>query len=143
MDEQQTFANHARFDPPFHFFALPVLAIGIGFAVWRAFQAPVLDSFVNILVMLAIFIGVFKGRLYALKVQDRLIRLEERLRLMSVLPQSQHESIAKLTEAQLIGLRFASDGELTGLVGKCLANNWGTGDIKKAVVTWRADYWRA
>lgn len=141
-EQSQTYENHVRYDPPFHFFAIPVLAIGVGFAVWRAIQAPVLDSIVNLAVMLAVFVTAFKMRIYSLKVQDRVIRLEERLRLMKVLPPAQQGAIPKLSESQLIGLRFASDAELPGLVDKSLANNWERADIKKAIGTWRADYWR-
>jgi hypothetical protein len=81
-------------------------------------------------------------RNYALRVQDRVIRLEERLRLMSVLPEPLRARIGELTVQQLIGLRFASDQELPGLVQRALDEKLSPADIKKSVVTWRPDYSR-
>ena len=97
---------------------------------------------VQALVLLWLAILAFKTRIYSLKVQDRLIRLEERLRLQSVLPASMQPRIADLTVDQLIGLRFASDAELPGLVEKTLAGNWGRKQVKEAIVNWRPDTYR-
>jgi hypothetical protein len=83
-----------------------------------------------------------KIRLYALKNQDRIIRLEERLRLQRLLPEQLQARIDELTEPQLVGLRFASDAELPGLVEKTLGGKWGAKEIKQAIQIWRADYWR-
>lgn len=142
MAEPQSFKNHTKFDPPFHFFLAPVGMIAL---IWSIYQAVLHPGWMTGLHVLAIFwlvVLVFKTRLYALKVQDRLIRLEERLRLAQVLPAAQQSRIGELSVDQLIGLRFASDAELPGLVEKALSGNWNRKQIKEAVTNWRADNWR-
>lgn len=149
MDKPQNFANHVRWDPPFHFFVLPVMLItiiGTGFHFLRHFnlQKP-WDTAHNawlLIVVIAITLAIAKARLYALKVQDRVIRLEERLRLGSVLQEPLRSRIGEITETQLLGLRFASDAELPALVKRCLDEKLSRRDIKKAIVNWRPDYHR-
>jgi len=137
----QTFANHARFDPPYHFFAMPVLAITVLVAIWNLIQNASFYSAWMVVVALALVVLAFKCRLYALKVQTRVIRLEERLRLAKLLPESLRAKIPQLTEGQLVALRFAPDAEIPGLVEKALANVPNR-EIKKAIVKWRPDYFR-
>lgn len=145
----QTFANHARFDPPFHFFIAPIFLLGVIFAFIHFFahlsHSDFRDNFhaiLLILLSLALLAWVFKTRLYALKVQDRVIRLEERLRLTLLLPEPLRSRIPELTEDQLIGLRFASDAEVPKLAERALNEKLSRKDIKKAVQNWRPDYWR-
>ena len=90
----------------------------------------------------AIALLALKARLYSTRVQDRVIRLEERLRLAGLLAEPLRSRVGELTEAQLIGLRFASDAECPALVEKALREKLGRAEIKKGVQTWRADYWR-
>ncbi len=138
----QTFANHTRWDPLFHFFALPVfllLAIaGLVHFIWR----PSLHSALMFIVAVALAIVVLKTRLYALRVQDRVIRLEERLRLSSLLSEPLRSRIPELTEGQLVALRFASDAEVPKLAERAISEKLSQADIKKAIQTWRPDYWR-
>ncbi|MFZ0866504.1 MAG: DUF6526 family protein [Candidatus Sulfotelmatobacter sp.] len=138
----QTFANHARLDPLFHFFVLPVFGLSTLAAVVLFLWHPGLHSAWRFVLIAACTVAVFKIRLYALRVQDRVIRLEERLRLASLLPESSRSRIPELTEGQLIALRFASDAELPKLADRALAEKLSRSDIKKAIQTWRPDYWR-
>ena len=142
MAEPQSFKNHAMFDPPFHFFLAPVGLILLILTIIEAVNHPSKMAYIHIVVILWLIILVFKTRLYALKVQDRVIRLEERLRLAQVLPAAMQSRIGDLSIDQLIGLRFASDAELPGLAEKALAGNWNRKQIKEAVQNWRPDTWR-
>lgn len=145
----QTFASHTRFDPPFHFFLIPVFGLGVVLAIifffahigHRTLWGNV-HSFLIVVLAFAILILTLKTRLYALKVQDRVIRLEERLRLTQVLPEPLRSRIPELTEGQLIALRFASDAELPKLAERALNEKLSRKDIKKSIQNWRADYWR-
>jgi hypothetical protein len=140
--QQQTLANHARYDPAFHFFIVPVVLISMVLAIWHLFRSPSFASVWLFLMTVAAFVATFKIRVYALRVQDRVIRLEERLRLMSVLQEPLRSRIGELTDSQLVGLRFASDAELSALVQRTLDEKLSRADIKKAVTDWRPDYSR-
>jgi hypothetical protein len=138
----QTLTNHTRLDPPFHMFVIPVAGISLLVAIWYLIQNPGFYSAWLVVVAAAAIVLALKIRLYALKAQDRVIRLEERLRLASLLPQSLCSRIGELSESQLIALRFASDAELPGLADKTLSGKLSGAEIKKAIATWRPDYWR-
>jgi Family of unknown function (DUF6526) len=142
MADTQSFKNHTMFDPPFHFFLAPVGFILLILSIVEAVRHPGTMAYINVVTLLWLAVLVFKVRIYSLKVQDRLIRLEERLRLQSVLPAAMQPRIAELTVAQLVGLRFACDAELPGLVEKTLAGSWKRKQVKEAVQNWRADTWR-
>src|ERR1700689_3806567 len=109
----QTFSNHARFDPPFHFFAIPVMAITLVIVIWNLIRNPSFPLAWGVVFMLALIVVSLKSRIYALKAQDRVIRLEERLRLSMLLPEPLRARVLELTEGQLVALRFASDGEVS------------------------------
>jgi hypothetical protein len=138
----QAFANHARFDPLFHFFALPVFGLSVLGAIVLFLLHPSLYSGWLFAVSVAAVTAVLKLRTYALRNQDRIIRLEERLRLSTLLIEPLRSRIPELTETQLIGLRFACDTEVSGLVERTLDEKLSRADIKKSVKTWRPDYWR-
>src|SRR5262249_5637521 len=91
---------------------------------------------------LTLVVGLFTARLYALKVQNRVIRLEERLRLLALLPEAMKGRVEELTESQLIALRFASDDELPDLTERALKSAMGPKEIKAAIKVWRPDYYR-
>jgi hypothetical protein len=92
--------------------------------------------------MIALSIAIFKIRTYPLKVQDRVIRLEERLRLATLLDAAQRPRIPELTESQLIALRFASDAELPALTTRALDEKLSAQEIRKSIQHWRPDNWR-
>lgn len=143
-DTGQTYSNHARFYPLFHFVVFPVLAINMFVTLWSLIKAPGLATVWGFVVALALVLLALAARLMVLTVQDRLIRLEMRLRLRELLPADLQGRTATLTRDQLVGLRFASDAELPGLVRQALDGALKTrADIKKAIKDWQGDYLRA
>jgi hypothetical protein len=145
MPEPQSLKNHTRFNPPWHFFLLPVALVNFIFAIvatvhhWH--EHPYLLAW-WIVMSIAFFLLVGGSRGDALKVQDRLIRLEERIRFAALLPPAELAASHALTTKQLIGLRFASDAELPALVRRTLAENLTAKQIKEAIVGWRPDHHR-
>jgi hypothetical protein len=139
---QQNLKNHARFDPMFHGFLFVGALILLGATIYALVRRPDWWGVVRLLGVLWAIVLMVKTRLYALKVQDRVIRLEERLRLLQLLPDSTRARIGELSEGQLIALRFASDGEVAGLVQQTLDGNWDRKQIKSAIKIWRPDYLR-
>jgi uncharacterized protein DUF6526 len=138
----QTFANHARVDPLYHFIVLPVFALAVIGGVIHFLWRPSIHTGVFFVISVAALIAVSRIRSYALKVQDRVVRLEERLRLSTLLPEPLRSRIPELTEEQLIALRFASDAEVPKLAERALNEKLSRADIKKAIQNWRPDYWR-
>jgi heme/copper-type cytochrome/quinol oxidase subunit 4 len=145
----QTFANHGRLDPLFHFFLLPVFGLGVLLTLIHFFAhitegdfSDHFHAFLLIVLACALLTAVVKMRLYSLKVQDRVICLEERLRLAPLLPDPLRARIPELSERQLIALRFASDAELPRLAERTLNEKLSSKDIKKSIQSWRPDYWR-
>lgn len=139
----QTYATHRRVDPLFHFFALPILLLV--YPVWaivHLYRHPTPQSLVWILFSLAIAVLALRARQFPLRVQDRLIALEERLRLERMFP-GRRADIDRLTDDQLIALRFASDAEVSDLMTAALAENLGRKEIKRRVKDWRPDHRRA
>ncbi len=138
----QTKSNHARLDPLFHFCLLPGLLLLLIWAIAHLIRHPGFEAAGLLGIVVAMFTIAFLARSYPLKVQDRVIRLEERLRLAVLLPDALRVRIPELTESQLIALRFASDAELPGLAERTLKENLTKKQIKDAIVEWRPDYFR-
>jgi hypothetical protein len=140
--EPQNLKNHGRSDPSFHFVALPVLFINLVIAI--LYMVHHLDFYSVWLVVLSVvvFIPFSKVRMYPMKVQDRVIRLEERMRLQALAPAEWHTQIFRLSEDQLIGLRFASDDEVVELAKQALEHNLSRKQIKERIKEWRPDNWR-
>jgi len=146
MPETQNFKNHGRLDPPFHFIAIPILLINLITCIVITIKIA-LSSEPHLLVLhiwltvlsFALFVAVANMRVKDLKVQDRVIRLEERLRYSSLLPAPELATSTSLTVPQIVALRFASDEELPALVARTLAENLKPKQIKQSIVNWRAD----
>jgi hypothetical protein len=143
-DREQTYKSHTRLLPPFHFFVVPVMLINLLNAGRHAFQQPTLHNGWEVIFALGLAALALFSRVQALTVQDRVIRLEERLRLRQVLPPELHQHIDTLSHRQLVALRFASDAELADLVREVVAGKLSTAkEIKLRVKNWRPDWLRA
>jgi hypothetical protein len=138
----QNLSNHAKFDPPFHFFLAPMSLLFILYTCVHLYRHPDVHSLILLVGAITAAGALFKFRSYSLKVQDRVIRLEERLRLATLLPDSLRPRIGELTEGQLIALRFASDSELPALAQRALNEKLDRKQIKTAIANWRPDYFR-
>lgn len=140
----QSYANHRRFLPMYHFFALPVLVINMLVASYAFIRAPGWWAGWAIVVATAIAVGVLAARFSILIVQNRVIRLELMMRLAHVLPPDTRSRMSELKLGQMVGLRFASDAELPGLVQRCLSGDLnGAEQIKREIRDWQPDYVRA
>jgi hypothetical protein len=140
-DKPQSFQNHTRFDPSFHGFLGPLSFILLIAAVTNFIRDFGWMSALQLLAAIWAVVATFKIRLYALKVQDRVIRLEERLRMHELFSDPLKSRIGEFTERQLIALRFASDAELPVLAEKAL-KGLNQKQIKAEIKTWRPDYFR-
>jgi len=142
---EQSFGNHVKFFPPFHFFVLPVMLLNLGWSVYLFIASKYsATAFVSIIVALGLLLGFLCARMMALKVQDRVIRLEERLRLEKVLPADLQARLHEFTIDQLVALRFASNSELPELARKVLDEKLNDRKaIKQMIKTWRPDFMRA
>lgn len=139
----QSLANHTRWHVPFHYFVLPVMLINVIWLVVQFVKAPGPNSGWWIVVSLALLMLTFLVRLNPLKVQDRIIRLEERLRYQQVLSPALLPQTSALRTGQIIALRFAGDDELEELVGAVLAGKLTKSiEIKRAIKNWRGDTFR-
>jgi len=140
----QNFENHAKFVPAWHFVAAPILLLNFGFAAFNVVKDHSTNNIVLLLLSIALLILWAFSRLFALTVQDRVIRLEMRLRMASVLPAEMRSRIPEFTVAQLVSLRFASDEELPTLARKVLDEKLNDRKaIKKLIKNWQADELRA
>ena len=138
----QSFQNHTRRYPVFHFFLMPVTFFLFIWALVHHFREKTLDSFFIFVGFFLLLLTLLVVRMYSAKVQDRVIRLEERLRLQSLAPDAFKARIPELTVRQLVALRFASDSEVTALATKALDENLAPKQIKALIQNWRPDFHR-
>lgn len=142
-DRTQSYASHRRFHVLFHFTAIPILSINVIVKIVQAVRFPSLASAWDLVVAIALLIGLFLARYYALSVQNRVIRLEERLRLQRCLPDDLRGRIDELKTGQLIALRFCADEELPELTRAVLSGELhDRKEIKRSIRNWRPDWLR-
>ncbi|HXY00643.1 MAG TPA: DUF6526 family protein [Candidatus Limnocylindrales bacterium] len=142
---EQNYSNHVRWVPTFHFFVMPVLLLNFAWSIDRLVRGWFTwDALIRVLTALALVVLMFHARLFALRVQDRVIRMEERQRMSRLLPDDLKPRIEEFSPVQLVALRFASDGELPDLACKVLTDKiTDPKTIKQMVKQWRGDYLRA
>lgn len=140
----QNLSSHRRWFPLFHFVAGPILTINLFFAAWHAYRIPTRWNMWVVVVAFGLVALAFAARAMALTVQDRLIRLEQRMRMQNVLPAPLFARYDELSRRQVVGLRFAGNDELAGLVERCLSGELKNDeDVKKQVKSWQSDWIRA
>jgi hypothetical protein len=139
---KQSFKSHGRFDPPYHFFLAIVGLATVVISIIYAIHNLCFYSIWLVVVSVAAVVAILKLRSYPLRVQDRVIRLEERMRLQALAPSEWHTQIYHLTEDQLIGLRFAADDEVVELAKQALEHKLNRKQIKERIKDWRPDDWR-
>jgi hypothetical protein len=141
----QNLQNHAKLVPPFHMFVLPVFLLNAGWTIYHLIKAGIsFETVLGVLVGFALLVFALFSRLFALTVQDRVIRLEMRLRLAEVLPVDLRPRIPEFTVGQLVSLRFAPDAELPALARKVLDEKMNDRKaIKQLIKNWQADHLRA
>ena len=139
----QSFANHAKMVPGYHYVTGGLTLVFVGWSMWHAATTRTLDAHFEMLGAFALFGNYAYTRLFPLKAQDRVIRLEEQLRMERLLPDDLRGRTSELSGRQLIALRFASDAELPELVRWVLTDRiTDTKQIKQRVKSWRADNFR-
>ena len=139
----QTYANHTKLVPLFHYVALPILLINFVWSVSQLFTGFSFGALLAVLVAFALILIAFFARVFALGAQDRVIRLEEHLRMQAALPDDLQSRVHDFTIDQICALRFASDDELPGLARKVLEENIpDRKTIKQMIQSWKADYQR-
>ena len=140
--EVQSAASHTRWDPLFHFVIMPFILISVIALAVRLYNNPDGKHLWLLAAGVVALLAVFKIRLYPLKAQDRVIRLEEKLRLATLMNDAQKQYINQLTARQFVALRFASDGEVAALAERTAKEKLEPKQIKEAIKEWRADNFR-
>mgnify|MGYP001115227800 CR=1 FL=1 len=142
MKKQQSYKNHKRFDPIYHFLMLPLSVLVLGLAIYLAFEKTITEGLFFLLTGLTLSLSILKLRAYPKVLQNRLIRTEMRLRYREITGKDFQEWEQKLTLAQIIALRFASDSELEELTQLSAEENLDAQQIKERIKNWKGDTYR-
>lgn len=139
----QSLANHVKVVPGFHYGVLGAFALNLVWSLVRLYRLPGVETVMGAVTALGLLGLALYARTFPLRVQDRLIRLEMRLRLAGVLPDDLRARIGDLRPGQLVALRFASDAELPTLVRQVLDEDLtDRREIKRRIRMWQPDYLR-
>jgi hypothetical protein len=133
----QNYQNHVRFNRGFHFVTVPLIGIGLGFAIYSYCNSLALTDGLLILAFVLLYVIAFFARWFGLRNQDRAIRADERLRYY-ILTQKMLPS--QLRMGQILALRFASDEEIPALVERTVREKLSSKEIKQSIKNWRGDY---
>lgn len=140
----QSAEKHTRIIPLYHGVAFGILAINWLWSLYRLATAFSWETLLAFGLAVALLLILFFARAMAITVQDRVIRLEERLRMERLLPADLKGRLDELTIDQIVSLRFASDAELSDLTRKVLdEKQTDRKAIKKLIRKWRPDFLRA
>ena len=142
MAKEWNYKNHRMLVPGYHFALSAILLIHFIYRGWELFSAPSLEHGVELLVAVALLLMFWYLRIFPLRAQDRVIRLEMQLRLRQILPEDLQNRLGELRPGQIVGLRFASDAELPDLVREALDQGLSGDEIKKRIKDWQGDDWR-
>jgi hypothetical protein len=142
MAKTQDFKNHTRWDPAYHFFAAPIFLLNFFFSITYVVRHYPDHARLGgwwIVMSLALIVVLIKVRDYAARVQDRAIRLEEKMRLLQLCSPEELVELDSLTVRQYVALRFASNPELPELARRAIRENLTAKQIKENIKVWRAD----
>lgn len=139
---EQSYAKHAKFDPPFHFVLAPLTLLILIGSIYNLFQSfddhsRLYNASLIVAIAVALFLNTFLTRIYPLKAQDRAIRAEENLRHFVITGKLLDR---RITVRQIVALRFASDQEFVALAAKAANENTSPDNIKRSIQSWRADH---
>jgi hypothetical protein len=129
--------------PAYHYFIFGALTLNLAVSIASLVFTPSFATVTDVLTASALIVLAFYARVFALRAQDRVIRLEMRLRLRELLPIDLQARIGEFTPGQLVAMRFASDGELPDLAARVLASNvQDKKTIKGMIKDWQGDFLR-
>lgn len=144
MADSQSFEHHSRYVPQYHFVLSGIFLVNLIYRIGMVIRYPAVATVIPALTAYGLVLVFWYMRAFPMRVQDRIIRLEEQLRMHRLLPADLQSRVSEFTPAQMVALRFASDGELPGLARRVLDERiTRKRDIKAMIQNWRPDEFRA
>ena len=143
--KKQDYKNHVQIYAPHHFVLLPLLMVAIFISFRNIFTHPDQQQFfiwITVVLVFIAYVAVMMRQHYALGNQNRIVRLEMRLRYYELTGKRFETLENQLSFGQIAALRFASDEQLPALLQRALSEKLSAKDIKTSVQNWQADYMR-